>query len=113
MQLARIPIVLLLGFLCAPGLCLGGAIVDKVVFAGAVPPAKKIDITIDQYVCGNTKDSGDLLLSPQKELRNAVVWLENAAEGPDDSGHSREAGDRAHQLRPPLLDGWTPSKCIA
>lgn len=77
LQSTRIPIVLLLGFLGAPGLCLGGAIVGKVVFTGAVPPAKKIDITIDQYVCGNTKDSGELLVSPQKELRNAVVWLEN------------------------------------
>jgi plastocyanin len=78
MRCARIPVVLLAGLLCAPGLCLGGAIKGKVVFAGSVPPAKKIDITIDQYVCGTTKDAGDLLVSPQKELRNAVVWLENA-----------------------------------
>ena len=77
MRFARIPIVLLAGLLCAPGLCLGGAIKGKVVFAGSVPPAKKVDITIDQYVCGTTKDAGDLLLSPQKELRNAVVWLDN------------------------------------
>ena len=59
----------------ASGLC--GTIKGKVVFAGPMPPAKKVDVTIDQYVCGNAKDAEDLLLSPQKELRNAVVWLEN------------------------------------
>jgi plastocyanin len=77
MQVARNLAVLLVGLLCAPGLCLGAAIKGKVVFVGSVPPPKKVDITIDQYVCGTTKDAGDLLVSPQKELRNAVVWLEN------------------------------------
>src|SRR6266704_1623054 len=75
-RFARILTVLLVGLLCAPGLGLGAAIKGKVVFVGAVPPPKKVDITIDQYVCGTAKDAGDLLLSPQKDLRNAVVWLE-------------------------------------
>ncbi|HKO01977.1 MAG TPA: hypothetical protein VJ032_09810, partial [Thermoanaerobaculia bacterium] len=73
--------MLLVGLLGAPGLALGAAIKGKVVFAGAIPPPKKIDITIDQYVCGTAKDAGDLVLSPQKELRNAVVWLENPPAG--------------------------------
>jgi plastocyanin len=81
MQLARTLTVLVAGLLCAPALCLGGAIKGKVVYTGSVPPPKKVDITIDQYVCGNTKDAGDLLLSPQKEVRNAVVWLENPPAG--------------------------------
>ena len=68
---------LLLGLFCAPGLSLGASIKGKVVFVGPVPAQKKVDITIDQYVCGTEKDAGDLLLSPQKELRNAVVWLDN------------------------------------
>ncbi|TMH65319.1 MAG: hypothetical protein E6H55_03010 [Betaproteobacteria bacterium] len=80
-RLARILTVLLVGLLGAPGLALGAAIKGKVVFAGAIPPPKKIDITIDQYVCGTAKDAGDLVLSPQKELRNAVVWLENPPAG--------------------------------
>jgi plastocyanin len=69
--------ILLAALLCAsgPGLC--GAIRGKVVFTGPMPPPKKVDVTIDQYVCGNAKDAEDLLLSPQKEIRNAVVWLEN------------------------------------
>ena len=77
MRFARNLTVLLVGLLCAPGLALGATIKGKVVFVGSVPPPKKVDITIDQYVCGTAKDAGDLLLSPQKELRNAVVWLEN------------------------------------
>jgi len=80
-RLARILTVLLVGLLGAPGLALGAAIKGKVVFVGAIPPPKKIDITIDQYVCGTAKDAGDLVLSPQKELRNAVVWLENPPAG--------------------------------
>ena len=68
---------LLLGFLCLPSQSLAGAITGKVVYAGAAPAPKKIDITIDQYLCGTEKDAGDLLLSPKKEIRNAVVWLEN------------------------------------
>ena len=56
---------------------LAGSIRGKVVIAGAVPPPKKVEVTIDQYVCGGEKDAGDLLLSAQKELRNAVVWIEN------------------------------------
>jgi plastocyanin len=69
--------VLLAALLCVsdPGLC--GSIRGKVVFAGPIPPPKKVDVTIDQYVCGATKEAEELMLSPQREIRNAVVWLEN------------------------------------
>lgn len=72
---------LLVGFLGLPGQCLAGGIDGKVVFVGAAPAPKKIDVTIDQYVCGSAKDAADLLLSPRKEIRNAVVWLENPPAG--------------------------------
>ncbi len=52
-----------------------------VVVTGALPAPKKLDVTIDQYVCGNEKDAGDLVLSPRKELRNAVVWIDNPPPG--------------------------------
>jgi hypothetical protein len=81
MQFAGGLSALLFGLLCAPGISQGASIKGKVVFAGPVPVQKKIDVTIDQYVCGTQKDAGDLLLSPQKELRNAVVWLENPPAG--------------------------------
>jgi plastocyanin len=50
-----------------------------VVVSGAVPAPKKM--TIDQYVCGTEKDAGDLVVSPHKELKNAVVWIENPPPG--------------------------------
>jgi plastocyanin len=68
---------LLLWLLCAPGVSLGGAIKGKVVLAVAAPEPKKLSVTIDQYVCGTEKNAEDLMVSPQKEIRNAVVWLEN------------------------------------
>jgi len=72
---------LLAALLLAPGLALCGSIKGKVVFAGAVPSPKKVDVTIDQYVCGTAKDPDDLLLSSQKELKNAVVWIDNPPDG--------------------------------
>jgi hypothetical protein len=81
MQFAGGLSALLFGLLCTPGISHGASIKGKVVFAGPVPAQKKVDVTIDQYLCGTQKDAGDLLLSPQKELRNAVVWLENPPAG--------------------------------
>jgi len=69
---------LLLGSVCLPGASIAGGIAGKVVFVGTPPAPKKIEITSDQYVCGNDKDAGDLLLSSRKEIGNAVVWIENA-----------------------------------
>ena len=63
--------------LYAPATTFPGAIHGKVVMVGSAPPPRKVDVTIDQYVCGTDKEAGDLLVSPQNELRNAVVWLEN------------------------------------
>jgi plastocyanin len=56
---------------------MAGSIKGAVVVTGPVPAQKKIDVTIDQYVCGTEKDAGDLLVSPRRELKNAVVWLDN------------------------------------
>src|SRR5215831_14349230 len=66
---------------CAPLVAAAASIRGKVVVDSAVPTPKRIEVTIDQYVCGNDKDPGDLLVSPQKELRNAVVWIENPPPG--------------------------------
>jgi plastocyanin len=63
------------------GVSFAESINGKIVFAGPLPPQKKLEVTIDQYVCGNEKDAGDLLLSPQKELKNAVVWIDNPPPG--------------------------------
>ena len=76
-MLSTLSATLLLLGLGASGVTAAGSIKGAVVVTGAVPAQKKIDVTIDQYVCGTEKDAGDLLLSPRKELRNAVVWLDN------------------------------------
>jgi len=70
-------LALLLALSFAPGLSLAGSIAGKVVFDGPVPAMKKVPVTIDQYVCGNAKDAEDLVISPRKEIGNAVVWIEN------------------------------------
>lgn len=72
---ARILAAGLAAWVAVPGLC--GSIKGKVVFAGPLPPAKKINVTIDQYVCGNTKNTEDFSISPERGIRNAVVWIDN------------------------------------
>ena len=47
-----------------------------VQYAGGAVEARKLAVTIDQFVCGKEKDADDLVLSPQKGIRSAVVWLE-------------------------------------
>lgn len=69
---------LALAALCLPALCAAGAIQGKVLLAGAVPVQGKVAVTIDQYLCGTEKDANDLIVSPRREIANAVAWLENA-----------------------------------
>jgi plastocyanin len=59
-----------------------------VLVKGAVPKPKKLDVAIDQYVCGTEKDTGDLIVSSRKELSNAVVWIENP---PGDAPPAKES----------------------
>lgn len=68
----------LIGLLCLPGLCVAGAIQGKVLLSGTAPTARKLDVTIDQYLCGTEKDANDLIVSPRNEIANAVVWIEDA-----------------------------------
>jgi plastocyanin len=53
----------------------------RVVLTGEAPAAKKIPITIDQYVCGTEQLAADLVVSGAREVRNVVVWLENPPAG--------------------------------
>jgi plastocyanin len=53
----------------------------RVVLTGEAPAAKKIPITIDQYVCGTEQVTADLVVSGAREVRNVVVWLENPPAG--------------------------------
>lgn len=53
-----------------------GSIKGTVQFAGGTVEQKRISVTIDHHVCGKDKDPETLLLSPQKGVRNAVVWID-------------------------------------
>ena len=53
-----------------------GTVKGTVVLKGTTPELKKLAVTIDQYVCGKEKNPEDLVLSPQKGIRSAVVWLD-------------------------------------
>jgi len=60
------------------GEALGGSVKGKVVISGAIPASAKVPVTIDQYLCGHEKPADDLQVSAAREIRNAVVWIENA-----------------------------------
>jgi plastocyanin len=73
--------------LCAALMCLttapaarAAAIRGVVVFNGVVEQ-KKLPVTIDQYICGKEKPADDLVLSAQRGVRSAVVWLQTPPPG--------------------------------
>lgn len=51
----------------------GGTISGKVVLVGDAPQPKKIEITKDREKCGSEKMAEDLVLSPDRGIKNAVV----------------------------------------
>jgi plastocyanin len=57
------------------------AIRGVVLYGGGPVEPKKLPVTIDQYVCGKEKASEDLLVGPQRGVRNAVVWLQTPPQG--------------------------------
>lgn len=76
----------------ALGVCLGlagllasspseaASIRGLITYAGAVD-AKKLPVTIDQYVCGKEKVSEELVVNTQRGVRDAVVWLHTPPAG--------------------------------
>jgi len=65
----------------AVGTARGGTIKGTVRLAGAPVKAKKIPVTIDQYICGKEKETEDLILSPDNGIRYAVVSLQTPPPG--------------------------------
>lgn len=57
-----------------------GTIRGIVQFSGA-GEQKKLPVTIDQYVCGKEKTADELVVSAQRGVRNAVVWLQTPPAG--------------------------------
>jgi hypothetical protein len=65
----------------AGGTAWGGTIKGTVRFAGAAVEQKKLPVTVNQSVCGKEKDAEDLVLSPEKGIRNVVVSLQSPPPG--------------------------------
>jgi plastocyanin len=51
------------------------AIRGRVQYVGGPVEPRKLSVTVDQFVCGKDKDAEDLVLSPQRGIRHAVVSL--------------------------------------
>lgn len=60
----------------AGGTAWGGTLRGTVRFTGAAVEQQKLPVTVDHHVCGKEKDAEDLVLSPEKGLRNVVVSLQ-------------------------------------
>ena len=60
----------------AGGTAWGGTIRGTVRFTGAAFEQKKLPVTVDHSVCGQEKDAQDIVLSPEKGIRNVVVSLQ-------------------------------------
>ena len=63
-------------YVMAGGTAWGGTIKGTVRFTGAAFEQKKVPVTVDHSVCGKEKDAGDIVLSPEKGIRNVVVSLQ-------------------------------------
>jgi plastocyanin len=77
----RVVGVLCLLALVAPAAVPGAEIQGRVLAAAPLPASPQVAVTIDQYVCGTEKDSGDLVVSAAREVRNVVAWLQNPPSG--------------------------------
>jgi plastocyanin len=72
---------LTIGLVMTASAAWGGTIRGTVKFSGGASAQRKVPVTIDQYVCGKEKDAEELVLSPEKGIRNAVVSLQNPPSG--------------------------------
>jgi plastocyanin len=50
-----------------------GTITGRVVFTGEIPQARKIKVTKDQEKCGQEKTAEDLIVSPDRGIKNVVL----------------------------------------
>jgi plastocyanin len=78
--------VLCLVALVAPAAVPAAEIQGRVLVAAPLPAPAKVAVTIDQYVCGTEKESGDLVVSAAREVRNVVAWLQNPPPGGTGAG---------------------------
>ena len=73
--------IALAGWLAGVDAVSAAAIRGVVLNAGPAPDRKQIPINIDQYVCGKSRESEDLVLGPNRGIRWAVVSLQTPPPG--------------------------------
>ena len=75
-RLVWLAAVTLAGCLLLPGAAPAASIRGVVLNAGPAPDHKQIPINIDQYVCGKSKESDELIVGPNRGIRWAVVSIQ-------------------------------------
>jgi len=73
--------IALAGSLAAVDAVSAASLRGVVLNGGAAPEPKPIPINIDQYVCGKTRESEDLIVGANRGIRWAVVSLQTAPPG--------------------------------
>ena len=68
--------ITLAGWLAGVDAVSAAAIRGVVLNAGPAPERKQIPINIDQYVCGKSRESEELIIGPSRGIRWAVVSLQ-------------------------------------
>ena len=80
-RLVWLVVVTLAGCMLLPGATPAASIRGVVLNAGPAPDHKQIPINIDQYVCGKSKESDELIVGPNRGIRWAVVSIQTPPAG--------------------------------
>ncbi len=75
-RLARIVVLAVVGCLLVAGPAPAASIKGAVLYAGPAIEKKAIPINIDQYVCGKSHESDELIVGPNRGIRWAVVSIQ-------------------------------------
>lgn len=59
----------------------GGTIQGRVIFVGAPPPMRHVIPTKDKEVCGGPRQEPRIILGPNQEVKDAIVYLKDVEKG--------------------------------
>jgi len=80
-RLVRIVAIALAGCLLLPVAARAASIRGVVLNGGPAPDRKQVPINIDQYVCGKSHESDELVVGPNRGIRWAVVSIQTPPPG--------------------------------
>jgi plastocyanin len=70
----------------------GGTVTGRVVLVGDVPQPKKVAVSKDKEKCGADKVSEDLVVSPDRGIKNAVVSVQGVKGKPEATAALDQSG---------------------